>query len=74
MKFLNKEYQWSKIQSTPHSPKTEINAASRLFSLTVFYRGLRHEHVTDFTDVVGCWVHELLISFWTRYKTLPLVY
>ena len=24
MKFFNKEYQQSKIQSAPHSPKTEI--------------------------------------------------
>ena len=24
MKFFSKEYQWSKIQSAPHSPETEI--------------------------------------------------
>ena len=26
----------------------ESNAAPWLFSLSVFYRGLKHEHVTDF--------------------------
>ena len=49
MKFRNKEYQQSKIQSTPHSPKTEIKCRPRLFSLTVFYRSLKHEQVTDFS-------------------------
>ena len=31
MKFWNKEYQQSKIQSAPHSPKTEIKSDQQAF-------------------------------------------
>ena len=31
MKFFNKEYQQSKVQSAPHSPKTEIKCRPQAF-------------------------------------------
>ena len=35
----------------PRSPlRLESNAAPRLISLTVFYRALKHKHVTDFNE------------------------
>ena len=47
MKFFSKEYQWSKIQSAPHSPETEIKCRPQAFLVWQFYRGLKHEHVTN---------------------------
>ena len=57
MKFLNKEYQQNKIQSAPHTPlRLKSNAAPRLFSLTVFYWGLKHKRTMDFSG------HDRLLS------------
>ena len=55
---------------SPALPETEIKCRPRLFSLTVFYRGLKHEHVTDFSgrdrllslfQKISKWVFELLV-------------
>ena len=43
----------------PRTPvRLKSTAAPRLFSLTVFYRGLKHEHVTDFSR------RDRLLSSW----------
>ena len=34
---------------SPALPWAEIKCRPRLFSLIVFYRGFKHEHVTDFS-------------------------
>ena len=44
----------------PRTPlRLKSNAAPRLFRLTVFYRGLKHEYGTDFSgrEVNGKWQH-----------------
>ena len=43
MKFLNKEYQWSKIQSAPRSPETEINSRLKAFQ----FDSVSQEKMTD---------------------------
>ena len=49
MKFLNKNINEAKYNQ-PHTPlRLKSNAAPRLFSLTVLYQGLKHEHMTDFS-------------------------
>ena len=67
MKFWNKEYQQSKIQSARTPLRLKSNVAPRLFSLTVFYRGLKHEHVTDFSGrnrLLSSWIiNEFLNSY-----------
>ena len=46
----------------------------RLFSLTVFYRGLKHEHVTDFSGrdrLLSSWIiNEFLKNVYSRYVSL----
>ena len=46
---LKKEHQRNKLQSTPILPWTEIRCRPRIFTLTVFYQGSKHEHVTKWT-------------------------
>ena len=77
MKFLSREYQWSKIQSAWHSPETEIKCRPQAFqfdnSLTMFYRGLKHEHVTDFSRrdrLLSSWIINEFLKSST--KCLPL--
>ena len=49
----------------PRSPLgLKSNAANRLFSLTIFYWGLKHEHVTDFNGRDRLLSHNLLRLFW----------
>ena len=47
MKNINE----AKYNQPRSPPRLKSNVASRLFSLTVFYRGLKHKHVMDFR---GC--------------------
>ena len=61
MKFLNEAK-----YNQPRTPlRLKSNAAPRLFSLTVFYRGLKHEHVTDFSGLdrlLSSWIiNELIV-------------
>ena len=74
MKLLNKEYKWSKIQSARTPLRLKSNAAPRRFSLTVFYRGLKHEHLTDFSgrdSLLSSWIiDEFLKSVYSRYVSL----
>jgi len=47
MKFLNKNINEAKYNQ-PHTPlRLKSNATPKLFSLTRFYQGLKHEHVMD---------------------------
>ena len=43
----------------PRTPlRLKSNAAPRFFSLTMFYRGLKHDHVMDFSGL------DRLLSLW----------
>ena len=49
MNFLIKNINEAKYNQPSTPLRLKSNVAPRLFRLKVFYRGLKHEHVTDFS-------------------------
>ena len=72
MKFFLKEINEAKYNQ-PRTPlRLKSNAAPRLFSLKVFYRCFNTSTWRILADVIGCWAHELLMSFWSSIQQFSL--
>ena len=61
-----KGYQWSKIQSAPDSPETEIKCRPQAFKFEGVLPLFQHEHVTDFSG------RDRLLSSWFINEFLKL--
>ena len=58
----------------PRTPlRLKSNVAPRLFSLKVFYRCFNTSTWRILADVIGCWAHELLMSFEAQFNSFHLM-